>query len=40
VHTPGAVIKKPLADFTDDDFDQLINRNTRSAFNTLRASAR
>ncbi len=40
VHTPGAVIKKPLADFTDDDFDHLINRNTRSAFNTLRASAR
>lgn len=40
VHTPGAVIKKPLADFTDDDFDHLINLNTRSAFNTLRATAR
>jgi 3-oxoacyl-[acyl-carrier protein] reductase len=40
VHTPGAVIKKPLAAFTDDDFDHLINRNTRSAFHTLRASAR
>jgi 3-oxoacyl-[acyl-carrier protein] reductase len=40
VHTPGAVIKKPLADFTDGDFDHLIDLNTRSAFNTLRATAR
>lgn len=40
VHTPGAVIKKRLVDFTDDDFDHLINLNTRSAFNTLRAAAR
>ncbi|MER7546776.1 SDR family oxidoreductase [Actinomadura sp.] len=40
VHTPGAVIKKPLADHTDADFDHLINLNTRSAFNTLRAAAR
>ena len=38
--TPGAVIKKPLADFTDADFDHLIDLNTRSAFNTLRATAR
>lgn len=40
VHTPGAVMKKPLADFTDEDFDYLIDLNTRSAFNTLRAAAR
>ncbi len=40
VHTPGAVIKKPLADFTDEDFDHLIDLNTRSAFNTLRATTR
>jgi 3-oxoacyl-[acyl-carrier protein] reductase len=40
VHTPGAVLKKPLADFTDADFDHLIDMNTRSAFNTLRATAR
>ena len=40
VHTPGAVIKKPLAEFTDADFDHLIDLNTRSAFNTLRATAR
>ena len=40
VHTPGAVLKKPLADFTDADFDHLIDLNTRSAFNTMRATAR
>jgi 3-oxoacyl-[acyl-carrier protein] reductase len=40
VHVPGAVTKRPLADLTDDDFDHLIDRNTRSAFNTLRATAR
>lgn len=40
VHTPGAVLKKPLADFTDADFDHLIDLNTRSAFNTLRAACR
>ncbi|MFI6598411.1 SDR family oxidoreductase [Nonomuraea sp. NPDC050536] len=40
VHTPGAVIGKPLADLADDDFDHLIDHNTRSAFNTLRAAAR
>lgn len=40
IHTPGAVIKKPLVEFTDEDFDHLINLNTRSAFNTLRAAAR
>jgi 3-oxoacyl-[acyl-carrier protein] reductase len=40
VHVPGAVIKKPLADFTDEDFDHLIDRNARSAFLTLRATAR
>jgi 3-oxoacyl-[acyl-carrier protein] reductase len=40
VHTPGAVLKKPLVEFTDADFDHLIDLNTRSAFNTLRATAR
>src|SRR5206468_2736416 len=40
VHTPGAVIKKPLVEFTDAEFDHLIDLNTRSAFNTLRATAR
>lgn len=40
VHVPGAVIKKPLGEFTDDDFDRLIDFNTRSAFHTLRAICR
>jgi 3-oxoacyl-[acyl-carrier protein] reductase len=40
VHVPGAVLKKPLVDITDDDFDHLINLNTRSAFLTLRAAGR
>lgn len=40
VHTPGAVLKKALADCTDEDFDHYIDMNTRTAFNTLRASAR
>ncbi|MEU7900782.1 SDR family oxidoreductase [Nonomuraea sp. NPDC049152] len=39
VHTPGAVIGKPLGDLTDDDFDHIIDHNTRSAFHTLRAAA-
>jgi 3-oxoacyl-[acyl-carrier protein] reductase len=40
VHLPGAVMKKPMADYTDEDFDHVIGLNTRSAFNTLRATAR
>jgi len=34
------VIKKPIAELTDADFDHLVDLNIRSAFNTLRASAR
>lgn len=40
VHVPGAVIKKPIVEFTDADFEHLINLNTRSAFYSLRAAAR
>ena len=40
VHLPGAVLKKPLAECTDADFDHLVTLNTRSAFLTLRAAAR
>jgi NAD(P)-dependent dehydrogenase (short-subunit alcohol dehydrogenase family) len=39
VHVAGAVIKKPLAELTDAEFDRLIDLNTRSVFNTLRATA-
>lgn len=40
VHVPGAVIKKPIAEFTDEEFEHLITLNTRSAFYSLRAAAR
>ncbi|MEV6072181.1 SDR family oxidoreductase [Nocardia sp. NPDC052001] len=40
VHAVGAVVHKPLAEHTDADFDLLIDHNTRSAFNTLRAATR
>lgn len=40
VHVPGAVLKKPLAEVTDEDYDLVFDRNTRSAFLTLRATAR
>ena len=40
VHVPGAVLKKQIAEFTDDEFEHLITLNTRSAFYTLRAAAR
>ncbi|WP_433761412.1 SDR family oxidoreductase [Nocardia sp. CA-135398] len=39
VHAVGAFLHKPLAQHTDVDFDLLIDHNTRSAFNTLRAAA-
>lgn len=40
VHTPGAVLRRPLVDLTDEDFDLLIDMNIRSVFNTLRAASR
>ncbi|MFJ9845996.1 SDR family oxidoreductase [Kitasatospora sp. NPDC101155] len=40
VHLPGMVLKKPLAEVTDEEFDRVIDLNTRSAFYTLRAAAR
>ena len=40
VHVAGANLKKPLAEVSDAEFDEVMDANTRSAFNTLRASAR
>ncbi|WP_283136548.1 SDR family oxidoreductase [Rhizohabitans arisaemae] len=40
VHAVGTVLRKALTQHTDEDFDLLIDLNTRSVFNTLRASAR
>ncbi|PXX60414.1 enoyl-ACP reductase-like protein [Nocardia tenerifensis] len=40
VHAVGAAAPSSQLDHTDDEFDRLIDRNIRSAFNTLRAAAR
>ncbi len=40
VHMPGAILKKPLVEFTDEEYDGLMDLNARSAFLTLRESAR
>jgi 3-oxoacyl-[acyl-carrier protein] reductase len=40
VHLPGMVLKKPLADCTDTDYEQVIDRNLRTVFLSLRAATR
>ncbi|MEM6464183.1 MAG: SDR family oxidoreductase [Pseudomonadota bacterium] len=40
VHTCGSIIKKPVAEFTDEDFERLLNDNTRSTFYAMREAAR
>ncbi|MEM1299347.1 MAG: SDR family oxidoreductase [Pseudomonadota bacterium] len=40
IHTAGAIIKKPVAAFTDDDFERLLNDNTRTTFYAMREGAR
>ncbi len=40
VNNAGAIIKKPLADFTDAEFDQLDRVNNRGLFYSLREAAR
>jgi 3-oxoacyl-[acyl-carrier protein] reductase len=40
VHMPGAVMKKPLVEFTDEDYDHLMEINARSVFLTLREAGR
>ncbi|MEM6891148.1 MAG: SDR family oxidoreductase [Pseudomonadota bacterium] len=40
VHTSGRIIKKTVADFTDEDFERLLNDNTRTTFYTMREGAR
>lgn len=40
VHLPGMVLKKPLADCTDADYQQVVDRNLRSVFHSLRAAIR
>ncbi|MEM8849793.1 MAG: SDR family oxidoreductase [Pseudomonadota bacterium] len=40
VHTAGAIIKKPLAEFTDAEFERLLNDNTKTTFYAMREAAR
>jgi NAD(P)-dependent dehydrogenase (short-subunit alcohol dehydrogenase family) len=40
VNNAGLVVKKPLAETTDDDFDRAFEVNTRAAFLTMRQAAR
>ncbi|MEM8797933.1 MAG: SDR family oxidoreductase, partial [Pseudomonadota bacterium] len=40
IHTAGALIKKPVADFSDADFEQLLNDNTKTTFYAMREAAR
>lgn len=40
VHTCGRIIKKPVAEFTDADFERLVNDNTKTTFYAMREAAR
>lgn len=40
VNNAGIMIRKPLADLTDDDFDRQISVNLKGTFNGLREAAR
>lgn len=40
VHTPGLVVKKPLTDVTDDEFEASLDANVRAAFFVLREAGR
>jgi 3-oxoacyl-[acyl-carrier protein] reductase len=40
VHLPGMVLKKPLAECSDTDYEQVVDRNLRSVFLSLRAALR
>ncbi|QBF30788.1 short-chain dehydrogenase [Thalassococcus sp. S3] len=40
VHTAGRIIKKHVADFTDAEFEELLNDNTKTTFYAMREAAR
>jgi NAD(P)-dependent dehydrogenase (short-subunit alcohol dehydrogenase family) len=40
VHTAGRIIKKPVADFSDAEFEELLNDNTKTTFYAMREAAR
>lgn len=40
VSTPGVNVRKPIVEYTDDDYCQVADVNFRGAFNTVRGAAR
>ena len=40
VHTPGQVLKKPMLEITDEEFESNLDANIRAAFYLLREAAR
>ncbi|KIT16211.1 SDR family oxidoreductase [Jannaschia aquimarina] len=40
VHCAGTIIKKPVAEFTDAEFERLVNDNTMTTFYAMREAAR
>ncbi|MEL7098234.1 MAG: SDR family oxidoreductase [Pseudomonadota bacterium] len=40
VHAAGRIIKKPMADFTEAEFDRLVNDNVGTTFYAMREAAR
>ena len=40
VHTAGAITKKPVAEFSDEEFQKLVNDNTVTTFYSMREAAR
>lgn len=40
VSTPGVNVRKPLLDYTDDEFDQVVGLNLKGTLNAMRAAGR
>jgi NAD(P)-dependent dehydrogenase (short-subunit alcohol dehydrogenase family) len=40
VCTPGVNVRKPLLDYTDDDYDRVVELNLKGSFRVLRAAGR
>ena len=40
VCTPGVNVRKPLLDYTDDEFDQVVGLNLKGTLNAMRAAGR
>ena len=40
VCTPGVNVRKPIVDYTDEDFDRVVDVNLKGSFHVLRAAGR